>query len=341
MFVSKFMYDMRRRIIVMIFAVFLTATVCARQRPYMVFWNLENYFDPFDDSLTVDEEFTPGGYRHWTWSKFLDKRNLIAKALLSMHDRYGDFPVLAAFAEVENRMVLRQLVERTPLAKLGYGIVHRDSPDRRGIDVALIYRQDSFRVLDVRTSGVLTGGDRPTRDILYVAGVLTWTGDTVHVFVNHWPSKFGGDEYTRPFRQAASDTLARAVLALRDSLTGKLPSVIVTGDFNDTPDSPPALSLASGTGLVNLAFDLHERGEGSLKYNGRWELIDHFLVSGALEGSVMEIYSHPMLLEDDSKFLGVKPRRSYYGPMWHGGASDHLPIVLLLPSISQTSDRYD
>ena len=276
--------------------------------------------------------------RHWTWSKFLDKRNMIAKALLSMHDRYGDFPVLAAFAEVENRMVLRQLVERTPLAKLGYGIVHRDSPDRRGIDVALIYRQDGFRVLDVRTLGVLTGGDRPTRDILYVAGVLTGTGDTVHVFVNHWPSKFGGEEYTGPFRQAASDTLVRAVLALRDSLTGKLPSVIVTGDFNDTPDSPPALSLASGTGLVNLALDLHERGEGSLKYNGRWELIDHFLVSGALEGSVMEIYSHPMLLEEDSKFLGVKPRRSFYSPMWHGGASDHLPIVLLMPSVSQTSD---
>ena len=227
-------------------------------------------------------------------------------------------------------MVLRQLVERTPLAKLGYGIVHRDSPDRRGIDVALIYRQDSFRVLDVRTLGVLTGGDRPTRDILYVAGVLTGTGDTVHVFVNHWPSKFGGEEYTGPFRQAASDTLARAVLALKDSLTGKRPFVIVTGDFNDTPDSPPALSLASGTGLLNLALDLHERGEGSLKYNGRWELIDHFLVSGALEGTVMEIYSHPMLLEEDSKFLGVKPRRSFYGPMWHGGASDHLPIILLL-----------
>ena len=311
-------------------AAFLAVSADARQRPFMVFWNLENYFDPFDDSLTVDEEFTPDGYRHWTWSKFLDKRNLIAKALLSMHDRYGNFPVL-----------LRQLVERTPLAKLGYGIVHRDSPDRRGIDVALIYRQDSFRVLDVRTLGVLTGGDRPTRDILYVAGVLTGTGDTVHVFVNHWPSKFGGEEYTRPFRQAASDTLVRAVLALRDSLTGNLPSVIVTGDFNDTPDSPPVLSLTSGTGLVSLALGLHEAGEGSLKYNGRWELIDHFLVSGALEGSVMEIYSHPMLLEEDSKFLGVKPRRSFYGPMWHGGASDHLPIVLLLPSVSQTSDRYD
>ena len=295
----------------MVIAVFLTAAACAQQRPYMVFWNLENYFDPFDDPLTLDEEFTPDGYKHWTWSKFLDKRNLIAKALLSMHDRYGDFPVLAAFAEVENRMVLRQLVERTPLAKLGYGIVHRDSPDRRGIDVALIYRQD------------------PTRDILYVAGVLTGTGDTVHVFVNHWPSKFGGEEYTGPFRQAASDTLARAVLALKDSLTGKRPFVIVTGDFNDTPDSPPALSLASGTGLLNLALDLHERGEGSLKYNGRWELIDHFLVSGALEGTVMEIYSHPMLLEEDSKFLGVKPRRSFYGPMWHAAHNSSLGINLL------------
>ena len=128
---------MRRWICVAVAAAFLAVTLEAGQRPYMVFWNLENYFDPFDDSLTVDEEFTPGGYKHYTWKKFLVKRNLIAKTLLSMHDRYGDFPVLAAFAEVENRMVLRQLVEQTPLAKLGYGIIHRDSPDSRGIDVVL------------------------------------------------------------------------------------------------------------------------------------------------------------------------------------------------------------
>ena len=93
--------------------------------PYVVFWNLENFFDPFDDSLTVDEEFTPAGDKHWTWKKFLAKRNLIAKALLSMHDSYGDWPLAVGFAEVENRMVLRQLTERTPLAKLGYGVVHR------------------------------------------------------------------------------------------------------------------------------------------------------------------------------------------------------------------------
>lgn len=300
-----------------------TAAVSAEsgERPYMVFWNLENYFDPFDDSLTLDDEFTPGGFKHWTWSKFLTKRNLIAKTILSMYDSYGDWPLMVAFAEVENRMVLRQLTEHTALAKLGYGIVHRESPDSRGIDVALIYREERISILAVETIAVLTGRDRPTRDILHVTFEVE-SGDTLHVFVNHWPSKFGGEEYSRPFRQAASDTLARAVLAVAEA-------TVVTGDFNDLPDSAPVLSLEERTGLLNLAVALHERGEGTLKYNGRWELIDLFLTSPDLEGARMEIYRHPMLLEEDAKFLGTKPRRSFYGPMWHGGASDHLPIVLV------------
>ena len=267
---------MRRWICVAVAAAFLAVTLEAGQRPYMVFWNLENYFDPFDDSLTVDEEFTPGGYKHYTWKKFLVKRNLIAKTLLSMHDRYGDFPVLAAFAEVENRMVLRQLVEQTPLAKLGYGIIHRDSPDSRGIDVALIYRKELFEILEVNVHEVLTGRERPTRDILYVRGVFLPSGDTLHLFVNHWPSKFGGDEYSRPFRQAASDTLCRAVLELSDSATGELPAVVITGDFNDIPEAPPVLSLTSGTGLVNLAMSLHRRGEGTLKYNGKGDIFSFY-----------------------------------------------------------------
>lgn len=303
--------------------------------PYVVFWNLENFFDPFDDSLTVDEEFTPAGDKHWTWKKFLVKRNLIAKALLSMHDSYGDWPLAVGFAEVENRMVLRQLTERTPLAKLGYGVVHRDSPDSRGIDVGFIYREEYMTVLNVEARAVLTGRERPTRDILHVTAGLHlpgWPPDTVHFIINHWPSKFGGEEYSRPFRQAASDTLRRVVDALRDSACGELPPVIVTGDFNDTPDSETVVSLQRGTGLLNPGWSLHQRGEGTLKYNGRWELIDIFLISPSLENARMEIYSHPLLLEDDEKFLGQKPFRTYYGPQWHGGASDHLPIVLLLPS---------
>ena len=289
--------------------------------PYVAFWNLENYFDPFDDSLTVDEEFTPAGEKHWTWKKFLVKRNLIAKALLSMHDRYGEWPLAVGFAEVENRMVLRQL--------------HRDSPDSRGIDVGFIYREEYMTVLEVEARAVLTGRERPTRDILQVTAGLYLPGgqpDTVHFFINHWPSKFGGEEYSRPFRQAASDTLRRVVEALRDSASGELPPVIVLGDFNDTPESPPVMSLQLGTGLLNTGLSLHERGEGTIKYNGRWELIDLFLISPSLENARMEIYSHHLLLEDDEKFLGQKPFRTYYGPQWHGGASDHLPIVLLLPS---------
>ena len=303
--------------------------------PYVVFWNLENFFDPFDDSLTMDEEFTPTGDKHWTWKKFLVKRNLIAKALLSMHDSYGDWPLAVGFAEVENRMVLRQLTERTPLAKLGYGVVHRDSPDSRGIDVGFIYREEYMTVLKVEARTVLTGRERPTRDILHVTAGLYLPGgppDTVHFIINHWPSKFGGEEYSRPFRQAASDTLRRVVEALRDSASGELPPVIVMGDFNDTPDSEPVVSLQRRTGLHNPSLSLHERGEGTLKYNGRWELIDLFLVSPALRDVRMEIYTHPLLLEEDEKFLGQKPFRTYYGPQWHGGVSDHLPIVLLLPS---------
>ena len=303
--------------------------------PYVVFWNLENFFDPFDDSLTMDEEFTPTGDKHWTWKKFLVKRNLIAKALLSMHDSYGDWPLAVGFAEVENRMVLRQLTERTPLAKLGYGVVHRDSPDSRGIEVGFIYREEYMTVLEVEARTVLTGRERPTRDILHVTAGLYLPGglqDTVHFIINHWPSKFGGEEYSRPFRQAASDTLRRVVEALRDSASGELPPVIVMGDFNDTPDSEPVVSLQRRTGLHNPSLSLHERGEGTLKYNGRWELIDLFLVSPALRDVRMEIYTHPLLLEEDEKFLGQKPFRTYYGPQWHGGVSDHLPIVLLLPS---------
>ena len=304
-------------------------TACGQEkgsRQYVVFWNLENYFDPFNDSLTLDDEFTPAGEKHWTWKKFLVKRNLIAKVLLSMRDRYGDWPLAVGFAEVENRMVLRQLTEQTPLAKLGYGVVHRDSPDSRGIDVGFIYREEYMTVLEVEARAVLTGRERPTRDILHVAAGLHLPGgqpDTMHCFINHWPSKFGGEEYSRPFRQAASDTLRRVVEALRDSVSGELPPVIVMGDFNDTPDSPPVVSLQRGTGLLK---------EGTLKYNGRWELIDLFLISPSLEDARMEIYSHPLLLEEDEKFLGQKPFRTYYGPQWHGGASDHLPIVLLLPS---------
>ena len=153
-----------------------------------MFWNLENCFDPYDDPLTRDEEFTPGGARHWTWKRLDRKLTGVAKVIFAAADAYGDYPALVGFCEVENATVLRRLVSNRLMAQLGYDWIHRDSPDGRGIDVALLFRRELFRPLAVRAVPVPT--DPPARDILYVKGVLQ--GDTVHVLVNHWPSKLGG-----------------------------------------------------------------------------------------------------------------------------------------------------
>lgn len=318
-------------------------TADSSEKAVIMFWNLENYFDPFDDSLTADEEFLPAGYKHWTWKKFEQKRNAVAKTVLSVKDELGSFPVIVGFAEVENYMVLSQLVRNTPLAKLGYGIVHRDSPDRRGVDVGLIYRESCFRPVKVKRIPVNVG-ERPTRDILYVRGVLggsAGTGDTIDLFVVHWPSKFGGEKATESLRQRAAETLADSAKSMKISHQ----NIIVMGDFNDSPDSESISYLVDSLELVLMSekgrganlIDGSTRVEGTIKYNGKWELIDNFLVGEKLKPETgqrpasMLIYNHAMLLEEDTKYLGVKPFRTYYGPRWHGGASDHLPIVLILP----------
>jgi Predicted extracellular nuclease len=297
-----------------------------RDSAAIMFWNLENYFDPFDDPETNDDDFTPGGVKHWTWKRFTRKRNAIAKVLLASATECGDWPAIIGFAEVENKMVLRQLLQETPLAKLDYDIIHRDSPDRRGIDVAAIYRKSRFKPVKVNT--ITIDCDPPTRDILYVKGVFldncTSAEDTLHLFVNHWPSKLGGVSASRPRRQAAADALKRAIDSLQASQ--KTPLIIATGDFNDTPDGEPIQFVSQNT--VNLAAPLAEKGLGTIRYNGNWELIDQFIVSSTLIAPSMIIHTPAYLLERDTKYLGFKPRRTYIGPRHNGGISDHLPIIL-------------
>ncbi len=330
----------------------------------VMFWNVENFFDPFDDSLTRDEDFTPDGFKNWTWSKFLSKRNSIAKTIISVKDACGAYPAIVGLAEVENYLVLKQLTAETALARLDYGIVHRDSPDARGIDIALIYRREAFTPLQVRNFPVFTGSGRPTRDILYVKGLLRGSihpdayppedisdnslpQDTLELFVVHFPSKFGGAAATGPLRDAA----AMRLLEVIDS-TGTIPpktvnqrNIIVMGDFNDSPESS-SVRLLTESGLVYAGENLLERkkqkeqsadqripnleNHGTIKFDGRWELIDHFLVSPPLGDCPMSIYAPAMLLEPDEKYLGTKPFRSFYGPRWNAGPSDHLPILLEL-----------
>ena len=305
----------------------------------VMFWNVENYFDPFDDPLKNDDEFTAAGERRWTWSRFESKRDRIAQTIVAAGDVWGELPALVGLAEVENRMVVSQLVRKTMLDELGYGYVHRESPDERGIDVALLYRKDVLRVIAVdslRIPGV------KTRDILYVvlraglverqvlsspdsAGlekVLTREGDEplLHVFVVHLPSKRGGAKASDSRREAALGVLQGAV----DSLLREDPGrrIVVMGDFNDTD---PAV-----TGLVQPPFDGDPARPGTLRYHGRWERIDHFFLSPAAPGA-MQIFAPGFLLERDEAWLGDKPRRAYVGPRYHGGLSDHLPILLKMP----------
>lgn len=302
-------------------------------RSVLLFWNLENAFDPYDDPLTRDEEFTPGGAKHWTWKRMDRKLIGVAKTILVAADTYGEPPVLIGLCEVENALVVKRLAEKTPLSAYDYGWVHRDSPDARGIDVALLFRRDAFRVLRVEALPVATAP--PTRDILYVKGVLRQ--DTVHLFVNHWPSKLGGAE-GRSRREAAAEALRACV----DSIDAAprppgapAPTLILCGDFNATPaeiDLPVP-------GLVNVAAPLATAGEGSIKYRGTWELIDQFFVRiGPDSTSIgtpgpsprMEVFRPPFLLEPDGSYTGEKPRRTWSGPHYKGGLSDHLPVVLLL-----------
>lgn len=320
----------------------------------VMFWNLENYFDPFDDPGVADEAFTPRGEYHWNWEKFCKKRDDIARTIIAAGDKYHFFPAVVGVAEVENRFVLNQLVKETPLARLGYKVIHKESPDKRGIDVGLLYRDKIFRPLAARAILVKISHDSVllTRSVLYVKGLLNLSDeqteerevervacDTLHLFVNHWPSKLGDKKISDRNRMAASNTVKRVVDSILNcSINAK---ILVMGDLNDSPYSEPVENLSN---LINLAKPVLERDHyaGTNKYRESWNLIDQMLVSNSLfnEGFTdksgnevkkklrMEIYSDNLLVEDKT-FLGEKPFRTLTGPRYSGGVSDHLPIILI------------
>lgn len=313
----------------------------------VMFWNLENFFDPVpgnsgivqrdscaEASLLEGEPYTPRGEKFWTWKKFGQKRDDIARTVALVKEEYNLFPALIGLAEVENRQVLYQLLQNTILAPLDYHFIHKDSPDRRGIDVALLYRKSEFRPLatefiPLRESA--TNSIVPTREMLYAKGLFRGM-DTLHLFVVHWPSKLGGKEAITCREEAA-----RLLAEKSDSIMGSnsKANIIVMGDFND--DLKDNATLCAG-GLVNVA-PVQSKVGGTYKYKGKWDRIDHFLVNGQMIGNEelkylycekegSDIFAHPFLLEEDKVYLGYKVRRTLVGPRYNGGVSDHLPILL-------------
>lgn len=307
-------------------------SVAQRDSVRIAFYNCENYFDSFRDTSINDVDYTPDGNRRWTYHRFLTKRNNIFKVIASMSDVAP--PEIIGVCEVENRFVLNQLVYETPLSKFSYAVVHENSSDRRGIDVALLYQRNRLHLLTYKyfnPNAVDTA--LRTRSILYAK--FKWGElDTLHVFVNHFPSKLGGRKADKRRVLVASFLKSKIDSVAKISSTA---SIIVTGDFNDTPPGD-AMSVLADDGLVNLALPLHEQRMGSIKFDGSWELIDQFVVSKSLlngETPVrlkdgMQIYSAPFLLEEDTAADGQKPKRTFVGFRYNGGFSDHLPVFIKL-----------
>ena len=332
-----------------------------------VFWNLENFFDWRNDSTSVsDAEFSSRGARHWTRKRFEAKCNAIAKTMLWTASETGRLPDVVGFAEVENSFVLKRLLRGTLLRKLDYKFVHFDSPDRRGIDVALLYRESVLELIDAKpchlydtvkaaSSGVDSCRIMPTRDILLCRFRLKdhpggngedAAGGEFAVFVNHHPSKYGGAAVSDARRRAAVGRLRFLADSLSAAGTGR---ILAFGDFNDTPDNPIFSSLEPA--LMPLYSNCVRRGEGTIRFDGRWELID---LAFASPGQVVQLHHSaappnpepvpsperwagpmrilrpPFLRTRDTVHGGWKPLRTYSGPRYLGGVSDHCPILVHL-----------
>ena len=323
----------------------------------VMFWNVENFFDWRNDSTTVsDADFSPAGERHWTWKRFQEKANAFAKALFWIEGETGRLPDIVGLEEVENAFVLRQLLQKTALRKTDYKYVHYDSPDRRGIDVALLYRSSRLELLESKLCHLYAADTvMATRDILLCTFREKNTGATsivipgltgnlplnerkmadqvghderglrFAVLVNHHPSKYGGVAESEPQRRIAVERLR----FLADSLAAVgIDRIIAGGDFNDTPANPVFRILEPV--LVPLHMDLFRHGQGTIKYDGKRELIDHIYVSPSYKRPTMSILRIPFLLTRDTVHSGEKPLRTYTGPRHTGGVSDHLPILLFI-----------
>lgn len=294
--------------------------------------NCENLFDCRHDSLKQDMEYTAESIRHWNANRYWKKLRNISKEILSCSSVQSNgietVPDLVALCEVENDSVMHYLSHRSLLHNARYEYVMTNSPDVRGIDVALLYSPMTFRLISSYPLRVPTlEGMRPTRDILYAQGEII-SGDTLHVFVLHAPSRFSGKRVTKPYRMQVMQRLMSSVDSIRAIRSN--PKIIISGDFNDEAKDASLIFLQEH-GLTDVSAGARggNGAKGTYKYQGQWQSIDHILVSKSMLPLLSEcvLNDSPFLLEEDTKFGGKKPYRTYNGYRYLGGFSDHLPLV--------------
>lgn len=304
----------------------------------LMFYNVENLFDTVDDSLRADNEFLPGGGMNWTYSRYKRKINALYKTIVAA----GSWspPEIISFCEVENRKVLEDLIYSTYLAKFDYRIIHEDSPDQRGIDVCLIYRADRLNLIDFRywIPAGIKKEDFVTRSVLCAR--LRLNGDTLHLILNHWPSRRGGALAGEGLRSKIAGMLREKA----DSIGRRYSSgakIIIAGDFNCTPDDHEIKTLVghgdSDICLTDLSEGLASKGIGTYRYMGAWEMIDQVIVSRSLLSSenglfttpvMLKVFKPDFLMKKDPKYPGMSPWSTYRGYRYQGGFSDHLPVLL-------------
>ena len=301
----------------------------------IMFYNVENLFDIYDDTLTNDEEFLPSGMRRWNYQRYKRKISSVFKTIMAAGE--WEPPAVVALCEIENRKVLEDLICNTNLSKFNYQIIHEDSPDERGIDVCLIYRKNAAEVIDYHYFKPAGPVDEfTTRYVLYVR--LLIDADTIHLFVNHWPSRRGGVLAGETLRTGIAEMVREKV----DSIAGvqDSPKIIITGDFNATPDDLVTGFLTCKTkdniSMVNLSAAISGR-QGTYRYMGTWETIDQVIVSDALincregiftEPELFRVFRADFLMKKDQKYPGLTPFSTYSGYRYQGGYSDHLPVLL-------------
>ena len=305
----------------------------------IAFYNLENLFDAEDNEFTLDEDFTPKGFKKWTPKKYRRKLAKLSRTIAKIGSSANKYPpVLIGVAEVENESVMQDLVKTKPIDQYHYSFIHYESPDERGIDTGLIYNQKYFEVITSKPIPLIVdnlNGERDTtRDILYVCGKLN--GEKIHLFVNHWPSRRDGSDSTEYKRIKAAQVIKEEMRAIENEDPSA--NYIVMGDFNDDPRSKSIQTLLENTSLHNPMEKLHAPElRGSASYKRKWILFDQIILSHSFYNyekkshsfHTANIFDDEFLKELKGKYKG-SPYRTYAGRKYLGGYSDHFPVYIIL-----------
>ncbi len=335
--------------LLVVFSFFIVGFIKAQEKQFKVatiaFYNLENLFDTLDTPEKRDFEYTPEGEKKWDGKKYWSKQENMSSVISQIgFDLTKTAPAIIGISEIENRAVLEDLVKMPALKKYNYEVVHYESPDKRGVDVGLLYQPAIFKVTNTVSATLKIDGmdDFFTRDQLVVSGILD--GEKIHVIVNHWPSRYGGEKRSKPLRNAAAD-LTRS---LADSIMNidKDAKIIIMGDLNDDPNNESLLKhlkakkTVEGTNqgeLFNATYPLFQKGIGSLAYRDKWNLFDQMIVSYPLLGKDKSsfklyktlIFDKDFLKEEEGRYKGY-PKRTHAGGVYKNGYSDHLPVYVYL-----------